>query len=300
MLTAARQMYEGLAQERDPTFKLPKMVDLVPEVWEHLERTVTGNQAITKCRACGKKFDSQHGEVVCSKKCEEKHQAAQDGLVCQICSQACPRKKMFYDPVNELWYPTELLQREYSGEDPEKRWEEAMKRLFPDQPDVVKFLIDTKRQKNPVIFCSETCEQKYFHQSICQRCGGTDAVAYAFPDIDEVQKATACLLRGDEEGQQRAFDRLDSHSNWIPDWCKKCCAAAEGSAAILDEIQKCRLERDDVGCDLACARMRAWWEKKFQEDAKAATENKHKHMKTPCMAPRYIQPSLIPRMASVC
>ena len=33
----ARPIFEGFMQERDSAFKLPKMAEMQPEVWEHLE-----------------------------------------------------------------------------------------------------------------------------------------------------------------------------------------------------------------------------------------------------------------------
>ena len=45
-------------------FALPKMVNLEPAVWDHLERLITANPVITKCRSCGKKFDAKRGELL--------------------------------------------------------------------------------------------------------------------------------------------------------------------------------------------------------------------------------------------
>ena len=53
LVSNARQAGSGDA------FKLPKMTDLEPAVWEQLERVITKNQKITKCGACKKKFDAK-------------------------------------------------------------------------------------------------------------------------------------------------------------------------------------------------------------------------------------------------
>ena len=41
------------------TFVLPKMIDLEPAVWEHLERLIKGNPKLTKCRNCSKHFNNE-------------------------------------------------------------------------------------------------------------------------------------------------------------------------------------------------------------------------------------------------
>ena len=129
-------------QEQDPSFKLPKMADFAPEVWEKLERTITDNQKITKCRACHKKFDNTNGAVTCSKRCREKHQATQKGMIGHVCAKACSRKE-FYDPATELWYRTELLGQS----------EGDFGASFAGRLDIAKSLIGTKRQQNPIILC---------------------------------------------------------------------------------------------------------------------------------------------------
>ena len=80
-------MFEQFVQEHDASFKLPKMTALEPEVWEHVERLITGNGKISKCRCCAKKFECLRGELVCSEKCRKKQQAEHKGFVCAACAK---------------------------------------------------------------------------------------------------------------------------------------------------------------------------------------------------------------------
>ena len=58
--TFADLMFERLMRELSCTqFKLPKMTAQLPEVWKRLNRHLTGNPKVTKCRGCLNKFDTQ-------------------------------------------------------------------------------------------------------------------------------------------------------------------------------------------------------------------------------------------------
>ncbi len=61
------------------------------------------------------------------------------------------------------------------------------------------FLIQTKRDRNQIVFCSGKCEDAHFDQQVCSNCGGTDGVAdFPFPDSDampQLPKAMEQLSR---------------------------------------------------------------------------------------------------------
>ena len=163
----AEPMFERLVSELSGTqFKLPKMTAQLPEVWERLERHLTGNPKVTKCRACLKKFDTQQGEVVCSETCAASNRATHNGLVCRVCGSVVANPTLFTVSKSPAatWYPLavlektddeilSLLPREHAGPIIEEN---------PVLPCTNHHgRVDTKREKNPVLFCSEACESAW-------------------------------------------------------------------------------------------------------------------------------------------
>ena len=183
-LTAARKLYNDLIREQDPTFKLPNKPDLMPEVWEKVERLMTGNPKVTKCRAhgCTKHFDSNRGELVCSEKCKEKHQAANGGLVCTTCAKPIVKRhpdryaigQAFYNPEDRSWYPAGLLEMSETEIRAEFAFGESRRNSVNSADpcdERVAFVMETKRKKNPIMFCSGECEGAWRDKLICKKCG---------------------------------------------------------------------------------------------------------------------------------
>ena len=207
-----RPLFEKLvSNEAGEIFKLPQMTELEPAVWEHLERAIKGDPTTTRCRACHTKFNAKHGEQVCSNKCKEKHKATQKGFTCHVCSKSCVRQN-FYDPATDSYYRTQLLDK----------YEEELNTLLCGKPDMAKALITTKRQQNPIIFCSDKCEQAHFREVVCISCGNTDATIKPFPNIDAVLQLNRCVERcgARDELLSRCAD------DWqLKDTCKSCGSA---------------------------------------------------------------------------
>ena len=223
LLASARQMYDALVRERDASFNLSSLSKLEPEVWEQIERIITGDPAITKCRECLKKFSSKYGEVTCSKQCKERHQAAQEGMMCHMCSKTCTRR-MFYNPADKSFYHRDLLEQS----------EEELTRQH--RPGIANFLIATKRKQNPIMFCSVGCEDKYFGRVVCVQCGDDEATTEVFPNIDTLIEVAAFWNKSNRKGLQEALDRADSQPILIRDMCKSC-----GAAVAPRHVGGCRL-----------------------------------------------------------
>lgn len=210
-LAAARRLFESLVQEHDPPFKLPKMSGLEPSVWEQLERIITGDPAVTKCRVCAKKFESKLGEVTCSEKCKQNRQSASDGRVCHVCSRPSS-KKHFYDTIRKSFWPAEYLNLS----------DDEIDTGFANQPETRRFLLDTKQQKNPIMFCSQVCEANFFAKVVCVNCGGEEANTISFPNVDALAALGVCRKKGDIAGMRRCLERADAAPWSMKDTCKSC------------------------------------------------------------------------------
>ena len=163
-------------------YKLPKMTHLLPEVWEHLERLIKGDPTIMKCRACEKQFSSISGELLCSERCKEKHKAANAGLVCTTCMMPIVKRhpdryaigQAFYNPEDRSWYPAGLLEMsetEIRAEFPIGESKRNSVNSADPCEERVAFVMETKRKKNPIIFCNCECEEKWRSKLICRACG---------------------------------------------------------------------------------------------------------------------------------
>ena len=58
--------------------------------------------------------------------------------------------KWFYDPDTEMYYNTELLER----------WEDELSAMLDEK--MAKAVATAARKRNPIIFCSDACRQRYF------------------------------------------------------------------------------------------------------------------------------------------
>lgn len=212
-VAATREIFEQLVREHDPTFKLPQKPNLSPEVWERLERIIKENPKITKCRArgCPSDFVSKHGELVCSEKCKKKYKMEQKGMTCHMCSKAC-KSKEFYCPEVDLYVKIDLLDRS----------EEELGALLANTPDLAKAVIATKRNQDPIIFCSDKCNQKYSSQVVCVSCGSDEATIQPFPNIDTVLQLGRCVERGDFKTRDELLNRCTDHWEMRKGCCSSC------------------------------------------------------------------------------
>ena len=155
----AKPMFEEFVREFDETFRMPNMAELEPRVHEHLKRLLHNDPSITLCRVCSKPVKSERGSLVCSKKCEAKHRETHQGMVCYVCCKAC-RRAEFYNEEEDVWLPTSLLdmsEQELDGQ------------LL--KPQHLEFIRETRRKRNPVMFCGDACERVWSSQPVCATCG---------------------------------------------------------------------------------------------------------------------------------
>ena len=146
------------------------------------------------------------------RKCQEQHRQTEKGMICHMCSKSCVRKD-FYDPATDSYYRTQLLDKS----------EEELNTLLSGKPDMAKALITTKRQRNPIIFCSDKCKDKYFREVVCVSCGNTDATIKAFPNIDSILQLSRCVERCEFKTRDEI---LSSCADWqLQDKCKSCGSA---------------------------------------------------------------------------
>ena len=203
----ARPIFESLVQEAcDPSFRLPKMTERDAEVWGKLERMITGNDAVTKCRSCGKKFNTRAGEATCSDKCKSAVRAKEDGMTCHVCSRVCTRRQ-FYDPNRKLFFPVALLDES----------DETLDTCFANKPEIAQFLMDTRRNKNPIVFCSNRCQDRFFKEVRCTQCGNEEANTISFPNLD--------ALTWGRGRQSKDFESRADTQDWaLKSSCKSCGA----------------------------------------------------------------------------
>ncbi len=212
----ARPMFESFVREFDQAFRMPNMAELEPRVREQLERLLHDDPSITRCRGCAKQFKSEQGSLACSKKCEKKRREKQRGRVCHICSETCPppARQEFYNEEEDVWLPTSLLdlsEQELGGQ--------SLK------PQHLEFIRETRENRNPMMFCSDQCEQAWSTQPICATCGE--------PWDDSTRSETASanvadIVKNVREGVWNPPQELYAPA------CRKCvCRRSEASAERL-------------------------------------------------------------------
>ena len=90
---------------------------------------------------------------------------------------------------------------------------------------MAKAVIATRRQQKPIIFCSGVCEQAYFHQVVCMKCGGDEATLNSFENVDALMEVRHSVEKGDTDALRRAWNRVYTQPWQLKDLCKSCGAA---------------------------------------------------------------------------
>ena len=135
----------------------------------------------------------------------------QKGMTCHMCSKAC-KSKEFYCPEVDLYVKIDLLDKS----------EEELGTLLANKPDLAKAVIATKRNQDPIIFCSDKCNQAYSSQVVCVSCGSNEATIQPFPNIDTVLKLGRCVERGDFKTRDELLNRCTDHWEMRKDCCSSC------------------------------------------------------------------------------
>ncbi|MDA8609402.1 hypothetical protein N9L19_00645 [bacterium] len=200
VVKAAKEIYEKITGET-----VPETSKLDLEVREKVERITSGDPTLTRCRTCTKKFQTKSGEVVCSETCRKKHQSKNDGLVCQGCAKPIERRgsnQMFYNPGSRAWHFLDIL---------EKSTEEIVA-SFPPNTGMANFVLETKKEKDPIIFCSKKCEKSWMGKLSCNQCGGLDGKTEKFPKVRPLH-----IMRDPE------YKHLQYEYYFLTTTCSKCC-----------------------------------------------------------------------------
>ena len=112
-----------------------------------------------------------------------------------------------------MYYNTELLER----------WEDELSAMLDEA--MAKAVANTARKRNPIIFCSDECKQKYFSDVVCVTCGGDECTTKPFPNIDALYRVGSSVER--VHWQKERDDILRDASN---DWqLKGSCTSCGGS-----------------------------------------------------------------------
>ena len=171
LIQSARHIYNMITG-----VQIPETSKLDLSIREHIERMISGDPSITRCRSCQKKFKSRSREVVCSEACRTKHTATNAGLVCKVCASAIVKRRnhsrlWFFNPSARYWHGIDMLEMS----------REAITASFPEHPEYAAFVLETQRKRDPIMFCSRDCERSWMETLICQSCGGADGSKEAFP-----------------------------------------------------------------------------------------------------------------------